>query len=182
MGCSQSSKSSEASDRNANTNRPNIFKFEEKECIANVWENLRESSADSGLYLLQHFFFLYPEEINKFPFTKDRFGNRNPNYLTGEALRQHSIKVMDALDSVIVDMLQGKDVHKQLVDVGYQHLRMGIEPGEINKLMTAIYDGLKEKEKKKDTDRVMLAWKKLLDVLAEGFEEGLKAARDEANS
>ena len=79
-------------------------------------------------------------------------------------------------------MLQGNDIHKRMVDVGYDHLKMGIEPGEINKSMTAIYSGLKEKEKKKDTDRVMVAWKKLLDVLAEGFEEGLKAARDEANS
>ena len=69
-----------------------------------------------------------------------------------------------------------------MVDIGYDHLRMGIEPGEINKLMTAIYKGLKEKEQKEDNHRVMMAWKKLLDALVAGFEEGLKAARDEAGN
>ena len=38
----------------------------------------------------------------------------------------------------------------------------------------------KEKEQKEDNHHVMMAWKKLLDALVAGFEEGLKAARDEA--
>jgi len=174
MGCSRSNQSSEINDEN-------YFRKEEKACIAGSWESIRVNSADSGLCLLQHFFYLYPEEIEKFQFTKDQWGYRYPDYLTSEALRQHSIKVMDALDAVLADMLQGRDIHSRMVDIGYAHLirgRMEIEPGVIKKFLAGIYGGLKIKLQKKDSDAVMLAWKKLFDLLAEGFEEGLKQARD----
>merc|ERR1712168_689816 len=173
MGRSQSKKSSESNHRHH-------FVNEEKECISAVWDNLRMSSADSGLYLHQHIFYLYPELIEKFEFSKDKFGNQTSEFLTGKALREHSIRVMDALDSVIVDMLKGKDIHKQMVDIGYSHLKMGVEPRQIEKFLMGVYIGIKEKQQKKDSDQVMLAWKKFFDVLAEGFEDGLKAARDEA--
>ena len=64
-----------------------------------MWENLRESTEDSGLYVMQHFFYLYPEEVQKFAFNMDSWGNVRSDYLTSRALRDHSIKVMNALDS-----------------------------------------------------------------------------------
>ena len=62
------------------------------------------------------------------------------------------------------------------MDVGSSHYGMGVEPHEIRKLTNAIYSGIRERTGKTDSDRVMKAWKKMLDAIADDFDEGLFAA------
>ena len=76
--------------------------------------------------------------------------------------------------------MRGKPVSNRLVTLGATHHKLGIEPGEINKLTTAIYVGIREKTKKHDASHAMKTWKKLLDGLADGFDEGINAARGKA--
>ena len=75
------------------------FCYEELECIRTIWENLRVNTADTGLFIFTQFFSLYPEEIQKYDFNKDEEGNIRPDYLTSKALRKHSVKIIEALDT-----------------------------------------------------------------------------------
>ena len=69
------------------------------EILGSVWGNLRENSVDTGLYILQHFFTVFPEEVVKFQFNMDDHGNIRPNFLTSKSVREHSMKIMNALDA-----------------------------------------------------------------------------------
>ena len=75
------------------------FTLEETEILGSVWGNLRESTADSGLYILQHFFTLYPGQVEKFEFNLDEYGNVRPNFLISKAIKDHSLVIMNGLDS-----------------------------------------------------------------------------------
>ena len=66
--------------------------------MSHFWTNLRESNADSGLFIFEHFFTLYPEEMERFDELKDMYGNIQPNYMKEEFIHHHGIKVMDAID------------------------------------------------------------------------------------
>ena len=60
----------------------------------------------SGLFLLEHFFNFYgPDAIEMFPFNHDYYGNIWPQYMKRQAMRDHSVKFMDAL-------VEGKKVKK----------------------------------------------------------------------
>ena len=75
------------------------FTLEQIECISSVWANLRQSSADNGLYLLQHFYTLYPEEVQKFAFNLDDRKDVRPNFHRSQLVRDHSMKIMNAFDA-----------------------------------------------------------------------------------
>ena len=54
--------------------------------LSNLWSKLRESSADSGLYIFQHFFDRHPKEAERFGFTYDQYGNVSPNFIKSEGM------------------------------------------------------------------------------------------------
>merc|ERR1719234_2416688 len=74
MGCAKTklpTESGEASARECNTKpegeqKPTkevVFTVEELQMLDSFWANLKGSSNDSGLYILEHFFTLFPEEM-----------------------------------------------------------------------------------------------------------------------
>ena len=67
--------------------------------VGNLWTNLQESSADSGLYIFQRFFDMFPEVVEKFSFAKDKYGNIDPDLMQTKKMRNHAIGVMNKLDA-----------------------------------------------------------------------------------
>ena len=62
------------------------------------WENLKGSSSDSGLYILEHFFTLFPEEVKRFGLSESpSLWHRSSIQLEGAS--NHNKAVMDAIDS-----------------------------------------------------------------------------------
>ena len=76
-----------------------ILSDEELMGLSIAWENLRADSVESGLFILAHFFELYPETVYRFDFTKDMYGNAMPDFMKSQRMREHSVKVMGALDA-----------------------------------------------------------------------------------
>lgn len=185
--CSQSSKNENKKCQNGELDpdkEPPIqrgdFTLEQMECIGSVWKNLRQRSVDNGLYLFQNFLTLYPEEKEKFAFNFDSMGNVLPNFHASHAQKIHSMKIMDAIDAVISEILRDHPIKQRLMDVGYAHYELHATSKDIRKLTTAFYKGVKDLIGiDDDNDRHLVAWKDFLNKIEEGFKEGLLTAERE---
>ena len=54
---------------------------------------------DAGLFLLEKMFLKYPELAKKFDFCRDFFGSYKADAMQTEFMKNHSIKIMNALDT-----------------------------------------------------------------------------------
>ena len=75
------------------------FTPEEKATLGTEWGCLTESPIEVGLFIIRRFFSMFPEEVKKFPFNLDSYGNVRPNHLFSNGLRNHAAKIMSALDA-----------------------------------------------------------------------------------
>ena len=66
--------------------------------VKNLWTKLQENSADSGLFIFQHFFDMFPEVVEKFSFAKDDYGNI-PDLMQTKKMCNHALGVMNKLDA-----------------------------------------------------------------------------------
>jgi len=151
----------------------------EIQIIEKMWAELRENAADSGLFIFQYFFDLYPEETQRFFFITDHKGNVMPNYLKSQRMREHAIKVMNGMDSVMCGVFENNpQLGQMLFDLGYGHYSKNIAKDDIIKLSNSILEVIKwlvsqdgsGKGKKVD------AWRKLLHIVNEKFKEGFGQA------
>jgi len=154
------------------------FTEDEIAILSHFWTNLRESNADSGLFIFEHFFTLYPEEMERFDELKDMYGNIQPNYMKEEFIHHHGIKVMDAIDLVMQGVFKRKpDAFKPVVEVGYDHLDRKIPKESVEKMTIAMLEAIKDLVgNANDRDEEIAAWSKLLNKLYFAFAEGLDKA------
>jgi len=142
--------------------------------VKNLWTKLQENSADSGLFIFQHFFDMFPEVVEKFSFAKDEYGNIEPNLMQTKKMRNHAIGVMNNLDAVMTRLFKrDPEVAKLIYDVGVRHQTRNITEDEMTMLGKSIYSAVQDIIGP-NSDKDLAAWQNLLDVVSYHFKRGLR--------
>jgi len=155
---------------------------EEIQTVKTMWAGLLENSADSGLFIFQNFFELYPEQVHRFSFIRDSQGNPIPNYMKSQAMLQHSAMVMDALDGVITGVFEHDPLLGQMMyNAGYSHHSKNIAKDDIEKLSNSILEVIKLVASCEGSGKAkkVEAWRKLLNIVNERFEQGFGQAEND---
>jgi len=156
------------------------FSGEELEHICSVWGNLRMNHPDAGLFLLEKMFLKYPELAKKFDFCRDFFGSYKADAMQTEFMKNHSIKIMNALDTVIAGITAQQPMREAVREIGRDHYHKKIDKIHMRQMADGMLEGLKEViGDAKDSTRKLLAWNKLFDMIVEEFGNGLFKAEEE---
>ena len=75
-----------------------LIKDDAMASLCNMWAILRGSPRESGLLIFTRYFEAQPQELPRFFFVKDYYGNISPKYMEGKAMHDHCLKFMSAMD------------------------------------------------------------------------------------
>jgi len=143
--------------------------------VGNLWTNLRESSADSGLYIFQHWFDMFPEVVERFAFAKDQYGNILLDLMQTKNMRNHAIGVMNKLDAMMMRLFKrDPEVAKLIYDVGVHHQTRNINEDEMTKMSKSIYSAVRDINVGPHSDKELAALHNLLEVVSYHFKRGLR--------
>jgi len=141
--------------------------------VKNLWTKLQENSADSGLFIFQHFFDMFPEVVEKFSFAKDEYGNI-PDLMQTKKMRNHALGVMNKLDAVMTRLFKrDPEVAKLIYDVGVRHQTRNITGDHMTMLSKSIHSAVRDVVGP-HSDKDLAAWQNLLDVVSYHFKQGLR--------